>query len=956
MRRAAAAFLIGGTLMGGGVVSLAQTAARPAAPPAAGQPASAAAVDLRERIPFDAAVRTGTLPNGLRFFVRRNARPANRIALRLAVKAGSLFETDDQQGLAHLIEHMAFNGSEHFKPGELVSYFESTGSRLGPHVNAYTSFDETVYMLDLPTDSKEIVSKGLTAMADFAGGLTLDAEQIDKERGVVIEEWRGRLGAGTRIQQQQLPVLYYGSRYALRLPIGKPEIIRAAPAARLRNFYDTWYRPERIAIVAVGDADPQEIEAGIRAAFGPLRDRAAAAPVPNSTVPLHREPLANVASDPEVTQSSVQLIRKRSREGSQLVGDYRRSVVENVFQQMFNDRFGELARKADAPFLSAGSGGGDLSPTVSTFSLSARVQDGKLQAGLTALEIEARRVRQFGFTASELDRAKRWVAAFYERAYSERDKTESSSFAQEYLNYFLEDEPSPGIAYEYQLVQRLLPTITLEDIASLARSRLEGEGQVVLAVTPQKQGLPVPAAGELHGALASAERVEITPWSDATTTKAWMEHIPQPAAVKSRRQLSDVGVTVVTFANGLEAWLKPTDFKNDQVIFTMYAQGGAALTGCDEFLQARFAPQYVGLSGAGGFKELELQKLLAGKLASASPFISLSTHGISGSASPADLETALQLLYANVTEPGDDPDAFALMKRQLDAAVANRGRSPGQVFGEKLADVNTSGHCTAQPLTADRVATLDRARMMKIYRERFSNAADFTMFVVGAFELEKTIPLLARYAGTLPSTGTRSAQLKDAGIRFPGSIVRAKVEKGREPRAQTVISFFADPPFDPVEQEKISAASTVLETVLRDLLREELGQTYTVSVGLSQSPPQRGDGYIAVNFGAAPENIDTMTARVIEEVKRLQSDAPSADLVSKAKEAARRDYETALRQNGYWMRRLQTIHLIGGNPTDVITRTQRIDAVTPAAVQEVFRKYFPLDRYTVVTLVPESAQ
>jgi zinc protease len=956
MRHPALAFILGGALLAGSAVLRAQAPPRPAAPSTSAQPGSAPAVDLRERIPFDSAVRTGTLPNGLRFFVRRNPRPANRIALRLAVKAGSLFEADDQQGLAHLIEHMAFNGSEHFKPGELVSYFESTGSRLGPHVNAYTSFDETVYMLDLPTDSKEIVSKGLTAMADFAGGLTLDSEQIDKERGVVIEEWRGRLGAGTRIQQQQLPVLYYGSRYALRLPIGKPEIIRAAPAARLRAFYDTWYRPERMAIIAVGDADPQEIETGLRAAFGPLRDRASAAPVPDSTVPLHREPIVNVASDPEVTQSSVQLIRKRTREGTQLVGDYRRSVVENVFEQMFNDRFGELARKADAPFLSAGSGGGGLSPTVSTFSLSARVQDGRLQAGLTALEIEARRVRQFGFTAGELDRAKRWVAAFYERAYSERDKSESSSFAQEYLNYFLEDEPSPGIAYEYLLVQRLLPTITLADITGLARSRLEGEGQVVLAVMPQKQGLLVPPATELQGALASAERVEMTPWTDATTTKAWMERLPQPAAIKSRHQLPDVGVTIVTFANGLEAWLKPTDFKNDQVLFTMYAPGGAALTGCDEFLQARFAPQYVGLSGAGGFKELDLQKLLAGKLASASPFISLSTHGISGSASPADLETALQLLYAEVTEPGDDPDAFALMKRQLDAAVANRGRSPGQVFGEKLADVNTSNHCTAQPLTADRVATLDRSRMMKIYRDRFSNAADFTMFVVGAFDPEKTTALLARYAGTLPSTGTRTAQLHDAGIRFPASIVRAKVEKGREPRAQTVISFFADPPFDPAEQERISAASTVLETVLRDLLREELGQTYTVSVGLSQSPPQRGDGYVAVNFGAAPENIDAMTTRVVEEVKRLQSEGPSADLVAKAKEAARRDYETALRQNGYWMRRLQTIHLIGGNPSDVLTRNQRIDAVTPASVQEVFRKYFPLDHFTVVTLVPEPAQ
>jgi zinc protease len=938
-----AAILAGGVLP----ATLAAQTPRSSTPPAE-------APNLQERIPFDASVRTGTLPNGMRFFVRRNARPANRIALRLAVKAGSLYEADDQQGLAHLIEHMAFNGSAHFKPGELVSYFESTGSRLGPHVNAYTSFDETVYMLDLPTDAKEIVTKGLTAMADFAGGLTLDTEQIDKERGVVIEEWRGRLGAGTRIQRQQLPVLYYQSRYADRIPIGKPEILRSAPPARLRDFYDAWYRPERMAIIAVGDADPQEIENGIREAFGGLRDRAAAAAPPNGDVPLHRNALVNVATDAEVTQTSVQLIRKRRRESSLLVGDYRRSLVESVFQQMFNDRFDELSRKPDAPFLAAGSGGGSLSPTVSTFSLSARTQDGKLGDGLTALQIEARRVREHGFTATELDRAKRWMSAFYERAYNEREKSESGSFAQEYLNYFLEDEPSPGIEYEYRLVQQLLPTITLADVTTLARARLQGEGEVVLAVMPQKEGVRVPAAEDLQAALAAADKVAVTAWTDATTSKALMDNPPPAAAVTSRRQLDDIGVTVVKFANGVEAWLKPTDFKNDQVVFTMYSPGGAALAGCDDFLQARFSPQYVDLSGAGGLKALDLEKVLAGKIASASPFISMSTHGISGSAAPAELETALQLLYQYFTAPGDDPDAFALMKRQLEAAVANRGRSPGQVFGEKLAEVNSSGHCTAEPLTAERLATLDRARMMKFYRDRFANAADFTLFVVGTFDVEKTIPLLARYVGGLPSTGTKTAQFKDPGVRFPASVQKATVEKGREPRAQTAMSFFADPPFDPMEQERINAASTVFETVLRDLLREELGQTYTVSVGLSQSPPTRGNGYMAVTFAAAPENIDAMTSRVVEEIKRLQSEGPSADLVAKAKEAARRDYETALKQNAYWMRRLQTIHLLGGNPSDVITRNQRIEAVTPAAVQDVFRKYFPVDRYTVVTLVPEK--
>src|ERR1700704_1186615 len=387
-------------------------------------------LDLSAALPLDPAIRTGTLPNGLKYFVRRNGRPEKRVSLRLAVKSGSLEEADDQQGLAHLIEHMAFNGSAHFKPGELVSYFERLGARLGPHVNAYTSFDETVYMLDLPTDQGDVVAKGLTALADFEGGLNLDPVEIDKERGVVIEEWRGGLGAGSRVRDKQFPVLFYRSRYAERLPIGKPEIIRNAPAARLRAFYDTWYRPDHISIIAVGDVDAAQMEQNIRTLFGPLVARAPAAPEPDRTVPLHSQLLVNVATDPELTRSNVQLVRKRTRETGQRVADYRRGLVQRLIEYMISERFTELARRPDAKFLAAGAGGDSLSRTVDAFSFSASVQDGRIADGLSALAVEARRVRQFGFGAGELDRAKAWMSGFMERADNERDKTESGSDAQ----------------------------------------------------------------------------------------------------------------------------------------------------------------------------------------------------------------------------------------------------------------------------------------------------------------------------------------------------------------------------------------------------------------------------------------------------------------------------------------------------------------------------------------------
>lgn len=924
-----------------GAFAQAQAQARPAP-----------ALTPQDLIPFDSAVRRGTLPNGLTFYIRQNLRPARRVSLRLAVKAGSLYEADDQQGLAHFVEHMAFNGSDHFKPGELVSYFESTGARLGPHVNAYTSFDETVYMLDLPTDKPEIVAKGLTALADFAGGLTLDPEQVDKERGVVIEEWRGGLGASSRIRDKQIPVLFHKSRYAERLPIGKPDILRAAPAARLRAFYDTWYRPDRTAVVAVGDIDVAEMQRLIEAAFSPVAARAPVANPPDTTVPLHRDLLTSVATDSEVTRSSVEIVWKRPREKSLRVGEYRRDLVQRMVEQMLNDRLDEISRKPEAKFLSAGGGDSPLSPGVTAFSMGASVEDGRIAEALASVTLEARRARDHGFGESEVVRTRKWMLAFYEQAFNERDKSESGSYAREYVSHFLEEEPSPGIEYERRLAQEFLPGITASDVSAMARTLMSDTSRVVLAISPQKAGITIPTAADLVTALTSAGRAAVTPWIDGTAARELMEKKPDPAPVASRRDIASIGVTVVKFGNGLEAWLKPTDFKNDQVVFTMYALGGTSLAPPEDYLSAQLATSYVGLSGAGGLTAVDLEKVLAGKLASASPFISLSTHGFSGSATPAELEAALQLLYQKFTAPGDDADAFALLKRQLESAVANRGQSPEQVFGEKLSAVVSSNHYTSEPLTAERVAALDRAKMREFYRARFASAADFTLFMAGAFKVDEAVGLLARYVGSLPSTGTRTSQFKDLGIRFPAAIQRERVEKGREPRSRTVISFFADPPADNAERENIAAATTVLETALRDILREELGQTYTVSVGLSQPLPQRGAGHVDISFGAAPENVAAMSDRVMQEVKQLQQKGPSEDLTNRAKEAARRSLETSLRQNNYWTQRLQSAHLLGSNPEEIPRRGERIDAVTPKVVQEIFRKYFRMDRYTVVTLVP----
>ena len=622
---------------------------------------------------------------------------------------------------------------------------------------------------------------------------------------------------------------------------------------------------------------------------------------------------------------------------------------------MLNERFDEISRKPDAPFLNAGAYGGDLTPTVDTFTLAASVQDGKIERGLVALEVEANRVEQYGFGAGELDRARKWMLASYDRAFAERDKTESGSYVQEYVNNFLQGEPTPGIDYEHKLVQALVPAITAAEVTAAAKTMFADTSRVILAVSPQKAGVVVPTDTQLSAAITSADAVAVTPWTDTASSAVLIARAPDPGSVVGKREIPELGVTVVQLSNGVEAWLKPTDFKNDQVLFALSASGGSSLATPEKFIEAQLATGQVELSGAGGHRAIDLPKLTAGKIASASPFISLSSHGIQGSSTPANIETALQLLNIKFTAPGDDPEAFALIKRQLEAAVVNRLSSPTAVYGDKLGQILTMGHYTSRPLTVERIGTLDRAAMVSFYRERFANAADFSLFMVGAFKVDEVLPLLARYVGSLPSTKTATSRFKDVGIAFPPAVERARVEKGKEPKSQTVVSYFADPPIEENEQTRVEAVTEVLEIALRDILREELGETYSVSVGLSQLTPQRGGGHIDISFSASPDNVDKMIARVQQEVVRLQNAGPNEDLTTRAKETARRAYETSVKQNGFWLGRLQSAKLLGRDPLLILSRLQRIDAVTPAVLHETFKKYFPADRYAVVTLVPEKS-
>ena len=924
------------------------------AAPQAQAPAIPPELALDRTLPIDPAVRTGRLPNGLRYFLRQNNRPEHRVSMRLAVNAGAIQEEADQRGLAHFLEHMAFNGTQHFKPGELVSFLESIGARFGPHVNASTSFDETIYMLDIPTDKPGYLEKGMLVLHDFAAGISLLPEEVEKERGVVLEEWRGRLGAGSRLTDKQLPVIFQGSRYAERLPIGLPEILKSAPRERLQAFYEKWYRPDNMAVVVVGDLPVDQAEKLVRDTFGKIPAAKGAAANVDTSVPAHQDTLINMSTDPEAQGWSVSLAFKGKAEHDTTVAGYRKTLVENLVSQMLNLRLRDIARRPNAPFLGAQAGTSNIGRSLELFEIEAVVPEGQLTEGLGAIVQEARRMQQFGFSNDELSRAKSALLAAYERAYKERTTSESASYANEYVRHFLQQEPIPGIEVEYQIAASYLPTVTADEVAALAKEFITDGNRVVLGVAPEKKDTPPPSVEMLRNTIARATAAPVEPWKEATEGRALVEKDPTGGKVTASRTVPEIGATVLTLSNGVEVWLKPTDFKNDQILFSSYAPGGMSLATEAEYKSASVATAMVGVGGIGGLNPVDLSKMLSGKIAQAAPSIGEYTHGISGSATPKDLETALQLNYLVHTAPNMTPDVLELLKRRLTGALQNRAQNPRAVFGEKVEQVNSSNHYSATELTPADVPTLNLETMRRFYNARFANAADATYFFVGAFTVDEITPLIEKWIGALPSTGKRSSAARDMGVRFPTGVVKEEVKKGKEPASQTVLTFFADPGFDELEMHRTRAATSVLNIRLREILREEMGGTYGVSVGFSNTPPIKGYGTVVVQFGSAPENVDKMVAATLDEIERLKTEGPSLDDVNKVKELERRDLETNTKQNAYWLGSMQTVHMFGWDPAGIARRLDRTEKLTPEIIKTMFQKYFPMERHTLVTLKPEA--
>ena len=939
--------LLAGALLPAGAA--AQGAASAAAPPTI----DLARAPLSAPLPNDTAVRAGVLDNGLRYFVRRNVKPEKRAELRLVIDAGSVLEEEDQRGLAHLLEHMAFNGTREFAKDELVRYLESVGMRFGADLNASTGFDETIYQLTLPTDSAGVLARGVEILSEWAHAITLDSAEVARERPVVIEEWRSGQGAASRIRDQQLPIIFRGSRYATRLPIGDTAVIRRATAADLRRFYETWYRPDLMAVVVVGDVDVQETEAMIRRRFGALRARADAPPRPSAAVPGHAETLVGIATDPEETGTVVSVLYKRDPETSRTVGDTRRELVESLYDQMLNARLYELTQRPAAPFLGAGSSKGRFLRAKDAYSLGAAVADSGVLRGLEALLVEAARVERHGFTASELARAKDDLLRGMERAYAERDKTVSTAFVGTYVSAFLQREPYLSTADAWTLHQRFVPGITVEEVNRLARDFISDSNRVVLVSAPRNGEVRLPTEAELLATFARVRDVAVAPYDDRVVDAPLVATAPAPGRVTAARTDTAAGVTTWTLQNGVRVLVKPTRFKDDQVLLGARSPGGHSLAADRDFLSASLAASVVELGGVGAFDQIQLEKALAGKAVSVSPTIGDLEEGISGSASPRDLETMLQLVYLYFTAPRADSAAYQAFVARARTALENRGRSPEAAFADTLQVTLAQHHVRARPATPALLRELDLGAALRAYRDRFADAGDFTFAIVGTVDTTTLRPLVERWLGALPTAGRRETW-RDVGMVPPPGVVRREVRRGVEPKAETQLVFHGPAEYSFEQRYAIAALSQVLDVRLRESLREELGGTYGASVGGRLVREPRPEYSIAVSFGSAPERATELAAVVLREIDSLKTAGPRPADVANAQEILRRSMETGLEQNGYWLGQLLTYDRLKLPLADIARERRYVDALTPAVIQAAARRYLDTSRYVQVTLLPES--
>ena len=914
-------------------------------------PPVAAADPAAAPLPLWPMIKKGTLSNGLTYYILKHDKPEKRALLWLAVNAGSLQEDADQRGLAHFDEHMAFNGTKSFPKNAIVDYLEKIGMRFGADLNAYTNYNETVYQLEVPTDEPEFVGKGLDILRDWAGSVSYEPAEVEKERGVVKEEWRLGRGASRRLHDKQEKVLLAGTRYVERDTIGLPEIIDHAPRERLMRFYEDWYRPDLMAVIAVGDLDPDRIEREIQARFSGLTGPKVERPRIGGGVPKANGTRISIETDKEAQATVVAISNLVPHRFEESLRDYRRHAVESLYTSVLNARLQSIARKPGAPFAFAAGATSLLERDIDSFDRIAMVKGDDVLATLRALFTEVLRIERHGISAPELERARKKMMREYEQMAETEATADARQFAEELTRHFFMRELVIGSAAEKKLMLDILPTITVAELDVQLKTFGGEENRAVLVSAPE--GKKLPTKEDVLGLLNEVTKTDVSSWAEKAAALALMATAPRPGKVVAEKRIEAINVTEWTLSNGVHVVVKPTNFELDSVVLNGTSAGGLAMASDKEFGNARFAQQVAAVGGVGELDGEALEHVLAGKQVRVAASIGETTESVTGRGSAHDLETMLQLVHLQMTAPRKDAEAFVVWQQNSADRLTEMLRAPEALPMIEAQDALWKGNLRKKIPTAAEVRQVDLEKALAFYRRAFANASGFTFVIVGSVGLDKLKPLVETYLASLPTTGRRE-QEKDLHVRRVGGVVKKEWKAGQEPKATVSLLFHADEAWTRDKDRDLAILGMVLSLKLRAVLREDLGGVYGVGAAGSFQRTPHMDRAFSVTFGCDPKRVDELVKATFAVVAKLATDGPGADTLGKVRSTYVRSRETDLRRNDFWGGWLANAARFGDDPTLVLDIDKVTARMTAANVKAAAKHYLDGKQYFESVTLPAA--
>ncbi len=910
-----------------------------------------------QNVPVDKSIRIGTLDNGMKYYIKKNQKPEDKVELRLVINAGSILEDEDQLGLAHFMEHMSFNGTKNFPDNELVDFLQSIGIKFGQHLNAYTSFDETVYMLPVPLDKAENLTAGLQVIEDWAFNATLDGEQIDKERGVVLEELRLGLGPEKRMMDRYLPKIMYKSQYAKRLPIGDKKLLETFTYDKIRRFRDEWYRPNLMAVIVVGDIDVDDIEKRIKENFSKYENPKGARERKIFETPVHEETLVAIESDPDASFALVQLLYKslKPTEKIETVAQYNKQYIVRLYSAMLNNRITELVNSDNPPF---SYGGVDYSTTW------ARTQKA-LQAlavtnpeeQLKALEVlitEIERAKRFGFTENELERAKSDMLSKLEQVKNNKNKTQSRTYVEEYKRNFLAGEPIPGIDWEYKQFKKVASDITIDEINEVAKTLVTKENRVVVMTGPEKENIKQATEEEVLALFDESRFSNLTPYEDKAMISHLVPKLSKKGKIVKTKSDKKLGTTTFTLSNGAKVTYKKTDFKDDEILFEAVSKGGTSILDDEKYLNTKFAYDALAEAGFNGYSKSDIQKYLSGKQVNVSIFMSNLQEGLSGTSSQKDLETLMEMVYSYFTGLNFNQASFDAYQKKQSGYLSNLLSDPQYYFSNefnKFLNQNNPRTTNIVPMDEDWART-NYKEAYDVFKAKFADADDFHFYFVGNIDEGKFKKYVKKYIASLPSTKGEE-NFKDNGYRVIDGSHDKVIKKGKDPKSMVIISYGGETTYSEKEALALQALGEVTTIKVIEKLREEESGIYGgAAIGYLSKIPY-GTYRFMIQFPCGPENVEKLTQSALNELDKLVTNGIDEKDLDKFKKGEINDLHTELKTNKYWLDAFASYELEGGDKYEILSLEDQIKALTVEDLQAVGEKYLRGDKI-IATLMPED--